>query len=159
MSFYFYIIFLLIIIQAILVIISKNSVTSVIFLISTYLLTSIFFLLLGSEFLAILLIIVYVGAVSILFIFVVMMLNLRLVEVYNTLVTYLPIGSFLGLFFMLETLYIIKTDLNIFSIYYLDNYSLSWGFDLSAKSNLNLMSEVLFIIIIIFYDLRGLFYY
>jgi NADH-quinone oxidoreductase subunit J len=99
------------------VITSKNSVTSVLFLISIYLLTSIFFLILGAEFLAILLLIVYVGAVSILFIFVVMMLNLRVTEVYNTLMNYLPIGSFIGFFFLAEMLYMIKSDLNFFVVY------------------------------------------
>lgn len=155
MSIYFFVIFLLIIFQALLVIISRNAVTSVLFLISTYLLTSVLFLLLGAEFLAILLIIVYVGAVSILFIFVVMMLNLRLVEVYNTLVSYFPIGSFLGLFFFIETVYIIKSDLSLVSFYLDDSTSFIWVTDLSAKSNLTLMAELLFITIIIFYDLRA----
>jgi len=108
---------LLIIIQGLLVILSKNSVTSVLYLIGIYICTSICFLILGAEFLAILLVIVYVGAVSILFIFVVMMLNLRILEVYQTTVTYLPIGLFFGFFFMFEIIYMIQVDIGFVNCY------------------------------------------
>jgi len=114
------ILIMIIIFQSFFVVISKNSVMSIIYLIGIYLLTSVCFLILGAEFLSILLVIVYVGAVSILFIFVVMMLNLRVLEVYHTIVTYLPIGIFFGFFFLLEIFYIIKNDFNLFISYNYD---------------------------------------
>lgn len=73
------------------------------------------------------------------------MLNLRIVEVYNSLVVYLPIGSFLGIFFFLEVLYIIKLDLNFFSSYYFDvsNYE-SWLINYQSKSNIYLLAIILY---------------
>jgi len=58
----------------------RNPVLAVVSLISTYLLVAILFITLGAEFISILLIIVYVGAISVLFLFVVMMLNVRMLE-------------------------------------------------------------------------------
>jgi NADH-quinone oxidoreductase subunit J len=99
MSIYFLILSPLIIISCLLIITSKNSITSVLYLILVFILNSLCFLLLGAEFLSILIIIIYIGAISILFLFVIMMLNLRIVEVYNTLISYFPIASFLSIFF------------------------------------------------------------
>lgn len=127
MTFYFLLFSPLIIISSLLIIISKNSITSVLYLICVYILTSLILLLLGAEFLSVLLIIVYVGAISILFLFVIMMLNLRIVEVYNSLVSYFPIGCFLGLFFFLEFFFMIKNDLNFLSLTYVLNKSLHIG--------------------------------
>jgi len=127
MSTYFLIFFSLIIISSLCIIISKNSITSVLYLICVFILSSLCFLLLGAEFLSIIIVIIYIGAISILFLFVIMMLNLRIVEVYNTLVSYFPIGSFLGLFFILEFFFMIKNDFNFFSLNYLNNDLLELG--------------------------------
>ena len=75
-----------------------------------YSLTASFFMLLGAEFLAILVFIIYIGAISILFLFVIMLLNLRTIELYNTFFNYLPIGSFIGLLFFFEIFYIFSLD-------------------------------------------------
>lgn len=148
MSIYFLILFPLIIISSLLIITSKNSVTSVLYLISVFILTSLMLLLLGAEFLSILIIIIYIGAISILFLFVIMMLNLRIVEVYNTLVSYFPIGCFLGLFFFLEFFFIVKIDLDFFSINYLNNNFLELNLIncslILSSSNLYLIGDLLF---------------
>jgi len=62
--------------------------------------TTVLFVLVGAEFLAIAVLIIYVGAVSILFLFVVMMLSLRMLELYNSFYYHIPIGSLIGLFFL-----------------------------------------------------------
>jgi NADH-quinone oxidoreductase subunit J len=148
MSIYFILFSILTIISSLLIIISKNSITSVLYLICVYILTSLMLSLLGAEFMAILIIIVYIGAISILFLFVIMMLNLRVVEVYNTLVSYFPIGSFLGVFFFFSFFFFIKNDLNFFSLMYLTNNSLN--LDLLANSlvfsfnNLQLLGDILY---------------
>jgi NADH-quinone oxidoreductase subunit J len=148
MSFYFFIFSFLIIISSLCIVISKNSITSVLYLICVFILSALCFLLIGAEFLSILIVIIYIGAISILFLFVIMMLNLRIVEVYNTLVSYFPIGSFLGLFFFLEFSFIVKNDLNFFSLNYLNNdllelgiisYNLVWSY-----SNLYLLGDLLY---------------
>lgn len=71
MQIYIYILIFFIIVQAFGVIASNNAVTSILFLIGSYILTSFMFLILGAEFLSIMLVIIYVGAVAILFIFVI----------------------------------------------------------------------------------------
>lgn len=148
MSFYFFIFSILIVISSLLIIISKNSITSVLYLICVFVLSSLCFLLLGAEFLSVLIVIIYIGAISILFLFVIMMLNLRIVEVYNSLVTYFPIGSFLCFFFLLEFFFIIKHDLNFFSLNYLDNEFLELGIVsynlLLSSSNLYLLGDLLY---------------
>jgi NADH:ubiquinone oxidoreductase subunit 6 (subunit J) len=127
---------------------SKNSITSVLYLISVYVLSSLMLLLLGAEFLAILIVIVYIGAISILFLFVIMMLNLRIVEVYNTLVSYFPIGSFLGVFFFFSFIFLINKDLNFFSLMYTTNNSLRldlYSNDLVfSYNNLQLLGDILY---------------
>jgi NADH-quinone oxidoreductase subunit J len=73
------------------------------------------FILLGAEFLALLLLIVYVGAISILFLFVVMMLNLRLVEIYGDLYGYLPVGALIGFLFFFQMLIAVFYEFGTFS--------------------------------------------
>lgn len=111
---YFYFFFFLIILCGLLVITSRNPVQSVFFLILVFVFSAVLFIILGAEFLAVLVIIIYVGAISILFLFVVMMLNLRIMELYSTFYNYLPIGSFIGLFFFFEFFYAIYVDIGFF---------------------------------------------
>ncbi len=148
MSFYFFLFSPLIIISSILIIISKNSITSVLYLICVYILSALILLLLGAEFLSVIIVIIYIGAISILFLFVIMMLNLRIVEVYNSLVSYFPIGSFLGIFFFIEFFFLIKNDLNFLTFTYISNNFLELGIIsnnlLWAKSNLYLLGDILY---------------
>jgi len=69
--------------------------------------TTVIFILLGAEFLAIAVLIIYVGAISILFLFVVMLLNLRILELYSSFYHHIPIGGFIGLFFFFVFLFMI----------------------------------------------------
>ncbi|MEM9707130.1 MAG: NADH-quinone oxidoreductase subunit J [Pseudomonadota bacterium] len=82
--------------SAICVVSSKNPVHSVLFLISTFIMTAGLFVLMGAEYLAMLLVVVYVGAVAVLFLFVVMMLDVDFVELKQGFLKYLPIGGALA---------------------------------------------------------------
>lgn len=75
-SLFFYFFSSIVVFSAIMVIISRNTVYSVFFLISVFVSTSILFIMIGAEFLGMIMLIVYVGAVAVLFLFVVMMLNI-----------------------------------------------------------------------------------
>jgi NADH-quinone oxidoreductase subunit J len=99
------------IISALIVIASVNPVHSVIFLILTFFNASGILLLLEAEFLAIRFIIVYVGAIAVLFLFVVIMLNIKISELTNSLYQYLPIGGLIGFVFLIEIFLIIDSDL------------------------------------------------
>ena len=88
--------------SALFVVLSRNPVHSVLWLILTFFGASGLFILLGAEFLALILMIVYVGAVAVLFMFVVMMLNINFKEIKSRLTKYLPLGILVGLVLFVE---------------------------------------------------------
>jgi NADH-quinone oxidoreductase subunit J len=88
--------------SAFMVIASRNPVHSVLFLILAFVNAAGLFLLLGAEFLAMILVVVYVGAVAVLFLFVVMMLDVDFAELRQGFLDYLPIGALIGLIFLVE---------------------------------------------------------
>src|SRR5690348_14400380 len=92
--------------SAIMVIVAKNPVHSVLFLILAFFNAAGLFLLMGAEFLAMILVIVYVGAVAVLFLFVVMMLDIDFVQMRQGFVRYLPVGAFVGFLLLAELLLI-----------------------------------------------------
>jgi NADH-quinone oxidoreductase subunit J len=87
---------------AVMVVAARNPVHSVLFLILAFVNAAALFILLGAEFLAMILIIVYVGAVLVLFLFVVMMLDVDFVELRQGFLQYLPIGAFIGGILLIE---------------------------------------------------------
>jgi NADH-quinone oxidoreductase subunit J len=88
--------------SAVMVIVSRNPVHSVLFLILAFVSASGLFILLGAEFLAMILIVVYVGAVAVLFLFVIMMLDVDFAELRQGFLQYLPLGALLFFIFVLE---------------------------------------------------------
>ncbi len=82
--------------SALMVIAARNPVHSVLFLILAFFNAAALFVLLGAEFLAMILIVVYVGAVAVLFLFVVMMLDIDFVELRRGFMNYLPLGGAIG---------------------------------------------------------------
>ena len=85
-----------------LVTISRNPVHSVLWLILAFLSSAGLFVLLGAEFVAMLLIIVYVGAVAVLFLFVVMMLDIDFAELKGEFVKYMPLGLLIGVVLLMQ---------------------------------------------------------
>jgi len=96
-AFAFYLFALSAIVGGLFTVISRNPVHSVLWLILTFLSAAGLFVLLGAEFVAMLLIIVYVGAVMVLFLFVVMMLDVDFAELKAEMVKYFPLGMLIGL--------------------------------------------------------------
>src|SRR5438445_149171 len=86
---------------------ARNPVHSVLFLISAFFSAAGLFVLLGAEFLAMLLVVVYVGAVAVLFLFVVMMLDVDFAELRQGFLSYLPIGIVIGIVFLVELLLVV----------------------------------------------------
>jgi NADH-quinone oxidoreductase subunit J len=84
------------------VIASRNPVHSVLFLILAFFNAAGLFVLMGAEFLGMLLVIVYVGAVAVLFLFVVMMLDINFVELRQGFLQYLPVGGMIGIVLLIE---------------------------------------------------------
>jgi NADH-quinone oxidoreductase subunit J len=98
----FYLFAAILIASAVMVIASKNPVHSVLFLILAFFNAAGLFVLLGAEFLAMILVIVYVGAVAVLFLFVVMMLDVDFAELKRGSLQYLPFGALIGLILVAE---------------------------------------------------------
>lgn len=99
---FFYLLSAVMILSAVMVVASRNPVHSVLFLILCFFNAAGLFLLLGSEFLAMILVVVYVGAVAVLFLFVVMMLDVDFVELRQGFQKYLPIGILVSTVFFVE---------------------------------------------------------
>jgi NADH-quinone oxidoreductase subunit J len=106
-SVFFYIFAFVAIGSAFMVIAARNPVHSVLFLILTFVNAAGLFILLGAEFLAMMLIVVYVGAVAVLFLFVVMMLDVDFVELRQGFLQYLPVGALVGVVFLVELLMVL----------------------------------------------------
>ena len=103
----FYLFSFILIASAIMVIGARNPVHSVLFLILAFFNAAGLFVLLGAEFLAMMLVVVYVGAVAVLFLFVVMMLDVDFAEFRQGFLQYLPIGALVGVIFLAELLLVV----------------------------------------------------
>lgn len=121
----FWFLALLIIINSLMIILSVNPIHSVFFLILVFISSTILLLLLGVEFIAMLFLIIYIGAITVLFLFVIMMLNVKIIEFNEKFIMYLPIGIFIGLIFLIEIFYLINVNL------------VTWNINLSYLSFLN----------------------
>ncbi|HEY1745998.1 MAG TPA: NADH-quinone oxidoreductase subunit J [Xanthobacteraceae bacterium] len=93
--------------SAIMVIAARNPVHSVLFLILAFVNAAGLFVLIGAEFLAMILIVVYVGAVAVLFLFVVMMLDVDFAELRQGLLNYLPAGVVVGGIVLAELVFVV----------------------------------------------------
>jgi len=92
------------------VIFVNNPIQSLLYLIISFALSSMLFMILGAEFVSLLVFLVYVGAIAVLFLFIIMMLNLKIVELRNYYLRYLPIGSFIIFFLFFELSFFIYSE-------------------------------------------------
>jgi NADH:ubiquinone oxidoreductase subunit 6 (chain J) len=103
----FYVFAAILVLSGLMVISARNPVHSVLFLILAFFNAAGLFVLLGAEFLAMILVVVYVGAVAVMFMFVVMMLDINFVELRQGFLRYLPVGGLIGLILLVELLLIL----------------------------------------------------
>ena len=106
---FFYLFAILCVGAAFMVISVKNPVHAVLFLILAFFNAAGLFVLLGAEFLAMILVVVYVGAVAVLFLFVVMMLDVDFTQLRRGFLNYLPVGALVGIVFLVELLLVVAT--------------------------------------------------
>jgi NADH-quinone oxidoreductase subunit J len=100
--FVFYVLAAVTVASAVMVISARNPVHSVLFLILSFFSSAGLFILIGAEFLAMILVVVYVGAVAVLFMFVVMMLDINFVRLREGFMQYLPVGVLVGVILLAE---------------------------------------------------------
>ncbi len=101
-GFTFYVLALVVLTGGLFTVVSRNPVHSVLWLITAFVGATGLFVLLGAEFIAMLLMIVYVGAVAVLFLFVVMMLDVDFAELKAGMAQYLPVGLLIGVILLIE---------------------------------------------------------
>ena len=106
---FFYLFSSITVASAFMVIAARNPVHSVLFLILAFVNAAALFLMLGAEFLAMILVVVYVGAVAVLFLFVVMMLDVDFVEMRQGFLQFLPVGALVGIVFLVELVLVVGT--------------------------------------------------
>lgn len=107
----FYIFSSLAIMAGVMVIRSKNPVNSVLFLVLVFCNATGLLILVDLDFFAMIFLVVYVGAIAILFLFVVMMLNIKLAEINENVLRYLPMGGLIGVIFLFEVFLMMDNDL------------------------------------------------
>ncbi len=105
----FYLFAFVAIAAGVMVVTARNPVHSVLFLILAFFNSAALFVLMGAEFLAMILVVVYVGAVAVLFLFVVMMLDINFVEMRQGFLQYLPVGGLIGIILLAELVLIVGT--------------------------------------------------
>ena len=147
---FFYIFSAVIVASAVMVIGARNPVHSVLFLILAFVNAAGLFIMLGAEFLAMILIVVYVGAVAVLFLFVVMMLDVDFVELRQGFLNYLPVGALIGVVLLAELLIVLG----------------GWAFapgaatspvvPITATSNTAALGEILYTRYIYFFQAAGM---
>lgn len=103
----FYILAAVLVVAAIRVVTAKSPITAVLFLILAFANAAMIWMLLGAEFLSLLLVLVYVGAVMVLFLFVVMMLDIKLEVMREGIRQYLPLGLVIGLIMVVEMSFVL----------------------------------------------------
>lgn len=123
---------------------SKNPIHSILSLILVFCNVAGLLILLEVEFLAMMFLVVYVGAIAILFLFVVMMLNIRLVELQENLVRYLPIGALIGFIFLVEIFLVL--DQNLVPAPNLNNIVafVDWSSEIENITNIEALGVVLY---------------
>lgn len=124
----FYLSAALLLFSAVMVISARNPVRAVLFLVLSFFTSAVLWLLIQAEFLAFTLIIVYVGAVMVLFLFVVMMLDINVAELRERFNAILPLGGLLALIIVAELIYVLGPQAETFSdfshlIFHPQNYS------------------------------------
>lgn len=140
----FYFFSVLSLLSGVMVIGSRNPVHSVLFLILVFFNATGLFLLLEVEFIAMIILMVYVGAVAVLFLFIVMMLNVRMSELNESLIRYLPVGGLIGILFLLQLLLIIDTDLAPLSSGSSRIIATDWFDIINHQSNVHVIGNILY---------------
>lgn len=125
-------------ISAIMVIGSKNPIHSVVFLILVFCNATGLLLLLKLEFIAMMFLIIYVGAIAVLFLFVVMMLNIKINELNENWVRYLPIGGIISMIFILEIFLILESDFSRLYINDIENIT-----EMASAKNGKILNETI----------------
>ena len=163
MDLLFYFFSSLTLLSGVMVIQARNPVHSVLFLILVFFNAAGLLVLLGLDFFAMIFLVVYVGAIAVLFLFVVMMLNIKIAEINEKRLRYLPIGGVLGLLFLFEVLLIVDNDLIPLLLYNTESFLefqnssfVNWSENLQTVTNINAIGNLVYTYYFYFFLLSSL---
>ena len=151
---FFYLFAIITVASAFMVISARNPVHAVLFLILAFVNSAGLFMLTGAEFLALLLIVVYVGAVAVLFLFVVMMLDVDFVELREGFLQYLPVGGLVGAIVLVELLMVVGAW--VVAPGTVDGPLGEPTPDMSVTSNIQALGNILYTKYFFFFQVAGL---
>ena len=136
----------LLLLSSLFVITSQNAIFSVLFLVLSFLSASSLLFLLKCEFLSLIFILIYVGAIAILFLFVVMMLDLKTLNNKKDSIKYLPFGFVIGIVFLTEILLVIKETfkVNPYKSDLLYNFYVNWYDKIDTVSEIQVLGQILY---------------
>ena len=141
-------------ISSIMVISARNPVHSVLFLILAFFNSAGLLILMEMEFLSLIFIVVYVGAIAVLFLFVVMMLNVKISEIEDEVLQYLPVGIVLDLIFLFLIFFIIEGDFVSFNGQ-AEGIYLDWFQQVDVVSNIQTLGQILYTEYLAYFLLAG----
>ncbi|MEL6435445.1 MAG: NADH-quinone oxidoreductase subunit J [Pseudomonadota bacterium] len=150
---FFYMFAFIAVASAVMVVVSRNPVHSVLYLILTFFNAAALFLLTGAEFLGMILLVVYVGAVAVLFLFVVMMLDVDFASMKRGALDYAPIGMMVGIVLAMELLIVVGG--NALAVDRPDNVALPTP-DPARRENTAAIGDILYTDYVFFFQIAGL---
>ena len=138
--------FIMLLFSSIFVILAQNSVISAFFLVLSFISASLILFFLECEYMALLFILIYVGAIAVLFIFVVMLIDLKTIYFVNNNLKYFPFGFFIGVIFLVEVLFIIFKNfkLNFYVNNILKNDYFNWFDQLDPLFEVEVLGNILY---------------
>ena len=158
-NFLVYFFSIMLVITSFMVIYAQHPVFSLLFLISSFLISSFLLFILECEFLALLFIIIYVGAIAILFLFAVMMLDTKFTNLSRSTMKYVPMGFIFGLVFLVPLIYEIllffESNLNLDYSFYYNTYN-NWYDLIDSVSDIQVYGQVLYSYFVLQFLIAGL---
>lgn len=151
---FFYLFAFIAIAAAVMVISARNPVHSVLYLILTFFNAAALFILTGAEFLGMILLVVYIGAVAVLFLFVVMMLDVDFASMKRGALDYAPIGAIVGVILAAELLIVLGSQF-LGGIPSVENVSMPTP-DPATRENTAALGDVLYTDYVVFFQMAGL---
>lgn len=146
----------LLVFSAILVISAQNPVHSVFFLVLVFFTSAFLLFLLEVEFISLLFVLVYVGAIAVLFLFVVMMLDIKITKYEKDLFFYIPIGGFLGVIFFLEVFLSLQENLVPFLPSSGRETYTDWLTMVDSLTNLDVLGQILYTYYFFYFLIAGI---
>jgi NADH-quinone oxidoreductase subunit J len=155
----FYIFSVALIFSAVMVIISQHSVFSLLFLVSCFIFSSFLLFLLECEFLALLFLVVYVGAIAILFLFAVMMLESKQINLSRNAIKYFPMGLIFSIILLIPIIntvnYTFEDTTFLFSSFYFNPYT-NWYDLVDSTNDINVYGQILYSYFVLQFLVAGL---